>query len=95
MSKLPERTCIACKLKFPKKQFFKIVRTHEVQVLFDELGKIDGRSIYVCKKFKCVDRVFNSQKGDMLKHHLKVDLTKLEKQVIVNNLLQKIDLILE
>lgn len=86
MSHIPERTCIACREKDQKKQFFKIVRTAEQQVLFDEFGKIDGRSIYLCKKFKCVDRALHTQKGDPIQHHLKTKLTLIQKEVLFKQL---------
>lgn len=82
MSHIPERTCIACRSKGPKKQFFKIVRDKEQQVFFDEFGRIDGRSVYLCKKFRCVDRVLHTKKGDPLQYQLKVKLSSEEKEVI-------------
>ena len=93
MSHTPERTCIACRLKGLKKQFFKIVRNKERQVLFDEFGKIDGRSVYLCKKFKCIDRVLHTKKGDPLQHHLKVKLTSEEKEEIFKKLEKNIDIV--
>ncbi len=86
MFHIPERTCIACRLKGPKKQFFKIVRNKEQQVLFDEYGKIDGRSVYLCKKFKCIDRALHTKKGDPMQHHLKVKLAKEQKEEIFQQL---------
>lgn len=86
MSHIPERTCIACRLKSEKKHFFKIVRNQEQQVLFDEFGKIDGRSIYVCKKFKCIDRVLHTQKGDPIQHNLKVKLSSEQKETLFRQL---------
>lgn len=82
MAHIPERTCIACRLKAPKKQFLKIVRDKKQQVLFDEFGKIDGRSIYLCKKFKCVNRVLKTKKGDPILYHLKTKLSPEEKEKI-------------
>jgi len=86
MSHIPERTCIACRLKGPKKQFFKIVRNKKQQVFFDEFGKLDGRSIYLCKKFKCIDRALHTKKGDLIQYHLKVKLTNEEKEEIFQQL---------
>lgn len=93
MSHIPERTCIACRMKGPKKQFFKIVRTPEAQVLFDEFGKMDGRSIYLCKKFKCLDRILHTQKGDPLQYHLKLKLSNSEKETLFQVLEKKLDII--
>lgn len=86
MSHISERTCIACRLKSEKKQFFKIVRNKEQQVLFDEFGKIDGRSIYLCKKFRCIDRVLHTKKGDPMQHNLKVKLTNEQKEELFKQL---------
>ena len=91
MSHIPERTCIACRLKAEKKQFFKIVRNQKKQVLFDEFGKIDGRSIYLCKKFKCIDRVLHTKKGDPIQHNLKVKLSVEEKEIIFKQLEKKLE----
>ena len=88
---IPERTCVACRTKAFKKQFFKIVRTPDKQVCFDEFGKIDGRSIYLCKRFKCIDRILHTQKGDPLYHHLKVKLTAEEKEIIFQQLEKKLE----
>ena len=49
MKKLPMRTCVVTKEKYPKKELIRIVRTPEGEVLADETGKTNGHGAYIKK----------------------------------------------
>jgi predicted RNA-binding protein YlxR (DUF448 family) len=57
----PERTCVGCRIKRPKRELLRIVRTAEGRVEVDPLGKSPGRGAYVCRDLECVARA--SRKG--------------------------------
>ena len=47
VKKIPERKCMGCNEKKPKKQLIRIVRTPEGEVVLDTTGKRSGReSVY-------------------------------------------------
>lgn len=54
---MPERSCIACRTKGIKNDFFRIVKTNTGEVVFDEKGTINGRGAYICKSEKCIDQI--------------------------------------
>ena len=47
--KIPMRTCVVTKEKFPKKELIRDVRTPEGNVLVDETGKVNGHGAYIKK----------------------------------------------
>ena len=49
MKKIPMRTCVVTKEKYPKKELIRIVRTPEGEVLADETGKTNGHGAYIKK----------------------------------------------
>ena len=53
MKKMPERQCAACRLKKPKKELLRVVRTPEGLVVPDETGKVAGRGVYICRDPEC------------------------------------------
>ncbi|MCR5834864.1 MAG: translation initiation factor IF-2 N-terminal domain-containing protein [Selenomonadaceae bacterium] len=46
--------CIACKKVATQSEFFRIVKSGN-KIIVDESGKAQGRGVYLCKSFKCVD----------------------------------------
>ena len=65
--RVPQRTCIACRKEFDKKELYRIVRTKEGRFFLDKTGKADGRGAYLCKspecyaklaKYRLLDRTF-------------------------------------
>ena len=63
--KIPQRTCIGCKCKKPKKEMIRIVRTPDRKIIIDETGKKSGRGAYLCGDVKCLDIAFKSLKQDI------------------------------
>ena len=86
VKKIPERTCVVTRLKFPKKDLLRIVRTKEGQVEVDLTGKKNGRGAYIKKD---LDVLESAKKNKTLEKHLEVliDDTVYEeiKNVINNN----------
>lgn len=71
--KIPERSCIGCRGKFPKKELTRIVRTPEGDVKLDPTGKLNGRGAYLCPKPECLEKAY---KGDRLSQALKTDVSE-------------------
>jgi len=56
-NKIPERMCVSCRKKIPKKQLVRIVKTKEKGILVDTTGKISGKGAYICKEYECLDKL--------------------------------------
>ena len=52
---IPERTCVACGTKAPKRDLSRIVRTPAGNVVVDPTGKALGRGAYICPARVCWD----------------------------------------
>lgn len=52
---IPLRSCIACRLKSPKRELIRVVRTPEGTLEIDPKGKMPGRGAYVCRKQQCCE----------------------------------------
>ncbi len=72
---VPTRTCIGCRMLFPKKQLLRIVRTPEGEVQLDLKGKVSGRGAYVCSA-PCIEKAVS---GKQLERALQVTLQKEDK----------------
>ncbi|MGC9399988.1 MAG: RNase P modulator RnpM [Anaerolineae bacterium] len=70
---IPERTCVACRAKRPKRELIRLVRTPEKTVLVDESGKRNGRGAYLCPRRACWERAL---KQGSLERALKTTLTE-------------------
>ena len=49
----PERTCVGCGQKHPKREMVRIVRTPQGSFLVDITGKTPGRGAYLCYEPTC------------------------------------------
>lgn len=54
MKKIPERMCVACRIKKPKKELLRVVANKEGEIFVDKTGKANGRGTYVCRKNECI-----------------------------------------
>ena len=45
---IPERTCVACGSKKPKRELIRIASSPQGQISLDVTGKAPGRGAYVC-----------------------------------------------
>lgn len=71
MKKIPERKCMGCNEKKPKKELIRIVRTSEGEILLDGKGKISGRGVYICPDKKCFDK---ARKAKRFERSLEVEI---------------------
>ena len=69
VKKIPERKCMGCGEKFPKKELLRIVREPEGNVSVDLVGKKNGRGVYICKNPDCFKKV---RKADKLSRSLEL-----------------------
>ena len=67
--KIPERTCVVTREKFPKKELLRIVRTPEGTVEVDLVGKKNGRGAYIKKDLEVLEK---AKKNKALEYHLEV-----------------------
>ena len=70
MAKLSYRTCIACREKKTKENFYRITRSNDDNIMLedDNKKKLNGRSVYICRSKDCLDKVY---KRKMLNRMLK------------------------
>ena len=66
MRKLPQRSCIACRVKKDKKDLIRIVKNKENEISIDKTGKKPGRGAYICDSMSCLEKVIKSKKLDSL-----------------------------
>ncbi|MGB1251205.1 MAG: RNase P modulator RnpM [Candidatus Promineifilaceae bacterium] len=83
---VPQRTCVACRNKYDKRQITRIVRTTSdddgmSRVVIDSTGKRNGRGAYLCDNPACWQ---NAIKRNMLNIALKTELTDAEKETILD-----------
>ena len=53
---VPERTCVGCRTRSPKRDLLRLVRTADGVVRIDEDGDAAGRGAYVHPEDACVER---------------------------------------
>ena len=61
--KIPERLCVGCQERHPKKELISIVRSPEGTFSVDLTGKKSGRGAYICPKTECLEK---ARKGHRL-----------------------------
>ena len=62
VKKIPERKCMGCNEKRPKKELIRIVRTPEGIVCLDMTGKKSGRGAYICKSVSCFEKALKTKR---------------------------------
>ena len=62
MKKQPERTCMGCNEKKPKKEFVRIVKNKENEINIDKTGKMSGRGAYICENIECLEKLKKSKR---------------------------------
>jgi len=67
--KIPMRICVQSKLKCPKFDLFRIVRTPEEEIIVDLKGKANGRGAYLQKDLAVIEK---AQQSKILEKHLAV-----------------------
>ncbi|MBS7021167.1 MAG: YlxR family protein [Firmicutes bacterium] len=69
--KIPMRTCVVSKEKYPKKELIRIVRTPENTVSIDTTGRMNGHGAYLK-----LDReiILKAQKTKVLNRYLEIEV---------------------
>ena len=52
--RVPIRTCIGCRKRFPQEELMKLA-FHEERICFDPDRKMSGRGAYICKSRTCFE----------------------------------------
>ena len=71
MKKIPLRTCVVTKEKFPKGELLRIVRTKDGDILVDETGKMNGHGAYIKKDLAVLEK---AKKTKALDRYLEVSI---------------------
>ena len=69
--KIPQRQCMGCRERKPKRDMIRIVRTPEGVVTLDFGGKMNGRGAYICPNHECLKKV---QKSKALERSLEIPI---------------------
>ena len=83
--KLPLRRCAGCSEQKTKKEFVRVVRTPEGEIILDETGKANGRGVYLCPKKACLQK---ARKAKRLEKSLNLAIP----EEVWNALEEKLDL---
>ena len=62
--KIPQRQCMGCRERKPKRDMIRIVRNTDGQVCLDFSGKMNGRGAYICPDPECLKKVRKSKALD-------------------------------
>lgn len=62
MRQPPERTCMGCNVKKPKKEFIRIVKSKDNEINIDKTGKMPGRGAYICDNIECLEKLIKSKR---------------------------------
>lgn len=74
------RTCIVTRVKRPKRELIRIVRTPDGDIRCDPSGRLSGRGAYLSMDGGCVQRALA---GGMLRKELKVDIDSARAAVLI------------
>ena len=69
--KIPQRQCMGCRERKPKRDMIRVVRNPEGVVSLDFGGKMNGRGAYICPNPECLTKV---QKSKALERSLEVPI---------------------
>lgn len=78
---VPQRMCAICRQKFEKRDLTRLVHTSNGLVI-DKTGKASGRGAYLCGNANCWSKAYQSNN---LNHALRVELSKSDKQVLLEH----------
>lgn len=69
--KIPQRQCMGCRERKPKRDMIRVVRKVDGTVMLDFGGKVSGRGAYVCPNPECLKK---AQKSRALDRSLEVTI---------------------
>ena len=73
LKKIPTRSCVVTREKYPKQELIRVVRTPEGKVVVDLTGKQNGRGAYLKKDLAVIEK---AEKNKILNKHLEIDVQK-------------------
>lgn len=88
VKKIPERKCMGCNEKRPKKELIRVVRTPEGDVCLDLVGKKSGRGAYICKSVSCFEKALKSKR---LERTLEVEIPDSVYEEVKQNLPSEVE----
>ncbi len=59
--KIPQRQCMGCRERKPKRELIRVVRSPEGTVSLDFGGKVSGRGAYICPDMQCLKKAIRSR----------------------------------
>ena len=62
--KIPQRQCMGCRERRPKREMIRVVRSPEGNVSLDFGGKMNGRGAYICPDTECLKKALRSKALD-------------------------------
>ncbi len=62
--KIPQRQCMGCRERRPKRELIRVVRSPEGNVSLDFGGKMNGRGAYICPNPECLKKAIRSKALD-------------------------------
>ena len=62
--KIPQRKCMGCRERTPKRELIRVVRCTAGEVRLDFGGKMNGRGAYICPNAECLKKVRKSKALD-------------------------------
>ena len=85
--KIPQRQCMGCRERKPKREMIRVVRGTDGTVSLDFRGKAPGRGAYICPNPDCLKKALRSKALD---RSLEVTIpeevyARLEKEMVTGN----------
>ena len=62
--KIPQRQCMGCRERKPKREMIRVVRGTDGNVSLDFGGKMNGRGAYLCPNPECLKKAIRSKALD-------------------------------
>ena len=62
--KIPQRQCMGCRERKPKRDMIRVVRCTDGNVNLDFGGKMNGRGAYICPDMECLKKAIRSKALD-------------------------------
>ena len=62
--KIPQRQCMGCRERKPKRDMIRVVRGTDGTVSLDFGGKMNGRGAYICPDMECLKKAIRSKALD-------------------------------
>ena len=62
--KIPQRQCMGCRERKPKRELIRVVRGTDGTVSLDFSGKLNGRGAYICPDPECLKKAIRSKALD-------------------------------